>query len=49
MESERGVSHMAVGRERRMIELKQHVNELSQALGHPPPYDLSFTEKESRA
>ena len=35
---------MAVGREMRMIELKQEVNELAHKLGQPPPYDLSFTQ-----
>jgi hypothetical protein len=38
-------SCMAVGRERRMIELKQQVNDLSRALGKPAPYDLSFAGK----
>jgi PAS domain S-box-containing protein len=31
----------AVGRELRMIELKQQVNELARQLGQPPPYDLA--------
>lgn len=35
----------AVGRELRMIELKQQVNALSQALGRPPPFPLDFLEK----
>ena len=30
----------AVGRELRMIELKQQVNELARQLGQPPPYYL---------
>ncbi len=30
----------AVGRELRMIELKQQVNELARQLGQPPPYNL---------
>ena len=35
-------NRLAVGREQRMIELKRQVNELSQELGKPKPYDLSF-------
>jgi GAF domain-containing protein/AmiR/NasT family two-component response regulator len=35
----------AVGRELRMIELKQQVNELSEALGRAAPYDLSFVKR----
>jgi len=31
-----------IGRELDMIALKQRVNELSQQLGLPPPYPLSF-------
>ena len=34
----------AVGRENRMIELKQEINELSLDLGKIPPYDLSFLD-----
>lgn len=34
----------AVGREMRMIELKQQVNELARELGRPLPYDLSAFE-----
>lgn len=33
-------NRLAVNRERRMIELKLEVNELSEALGRPQPYDL---------
>ncbi len=32
----------AVGRELRMIELKQQVNDLSRQLGQPPPYSMEF-------
>lgn len=35
-------SKLAVGREQRMIELKQQVNDLARALGKPAPHDLSF-------
>lgn len=35
---------MTVGRENRMIELKKEVNKLSQELGRPVPYDISFAE-----
>jgi len=34
--------HLAVGREIRMIELKQKINELSAKLGLAPPYPLDF-------
>lgn len=34
----------SVGREMQMIALKRQINELSQQLGHPPPFDLSFSE-----
>ncbi|MBI4597431.1 MAG: PAS domain S-box protein [Candidatus Omnitrophica bacterium] len=34
--------HVTVDRENRMIELKREVNDLSQALGRPAPYDVSF-------
>lgn len=33
---------VAVGRELRMVELKQEVNALSQRLGQPPPYPIRF-------
>jgi len=36
----------AVGREMRMIELKQEVNDLRQRLGKPPSYDLAFVNEE---
>jgi PAS domain S-box-containing protein len=35
-----------VGREKRMIELKGQINDLSQELGKKPPYNLSFLEAE---
>lgn len=35
-------NRLAVGREHRMIELKQRINELSRALGRPEAYDLTF-------
>ena len=35
----------AIGREERIVELKQKVNELTEKLGGQPPYDLSFIEK----
>lgn len=35
----------AIGREERIIELKQKINELTKKLGEQPPYDLSFIEK----
>ncbi len=34
-----------VGRELGTIELKRHINELSQQLGKEPPYDVSFVEE----
>lgn len=40
---------VAVGRELRMVELKQEVNELSQRLGQPPPYPIRFTAPASPA
>jgi len=36
----------AAGREMRMIELKQQINELSRRLGEPPPYALAFLPKD---
>jgi len=36
----------AVGRELKMIELKRQINEMFQAAGKPPAYDLSTIEKE---
>jgi len=36
---------VVVEREGKMIELKQHVNSLSEELGRPKPYDLSFLSK----
>ena len=35
-------NRLAVGREQRMIELKQRINQLLQEMGRPPAYDLSF-------
>ncbi|MCF7920832.1 MAG: PAS domain S-box protein [Candidatus Cloacimonetes bacterium] len=37
-------NRIAVGREKRMIELKQMINELSRSLGNEEPYDLSFVD-----
>ncbi len=37
--------HLAVGREMRMLELKQKVNELSSQLGLAPPYNLAFLDE----
>lgn len=37
-------NQLAVGREQRIIELKKRVNELSEKMGNPLPYDLSFIE-----
>jgi len=37
---------LAVGRELRMIELKQEVNQLYERLGEKTPYDLSFVDGE---
>jgi PAS domain S-box-containing protein len=42
-------NRLAVGRELRMIELKRQVNELSEQVGKPPPYDLSFLEESGEA
>ena len=39
-------NRLAVGRELRMVELKQHTNELAAALGRPLPYDLSFKDSQ---
>ncbi len=38
-------NRVAVGRELRMIEMKQQVNDLAQAAGQEQPYDLSFTTR----
>ncbi len=35
-------NRLAVGRELRMVELKQQINRLSEQLGTPPPYKLAF-------
>lgn len=35
---------LSVGREQRMIDLKKEVNELLQALGKPPAYNLKFMD-----
>lgn len=35
---------LTVGRENRMIELKKEINRLSEELGRPKPYDISFSE-----
>jgi len=39
----------SVGRELRMIELKDEVNALARELGRAPPYDLSFVDAEQPA
>jgi two-component system sensor histidine kinase/response regulator len=39
----------SAGREVRMIELKQKVNELSRQLGQPPPYPLAFLPQDGQA
>ncbi|MEW6543397.1 MAG: hypothetical protein AB1411_07285 [Nitrospirota bacterium] len=39
-------NRLAVGRERRMIELKRQINQLLQETGRPPAYDLSFASEE---
>lgn len=36
---------LAIGREKRIIELKQEVNTLLQERGDPPAYDLSFLQE----
>ncbi|MDA0841432.1 MAG: GAF domain-containing protein [Planctomycetota bacterium] len=36
---------MAVGRELRMIELKEEINAMAKELGRPEPYDISFADK----
>ncbi len=38
---------MAVGREKRMIELKRKINSMSKELGNEEPYDLSFAEADT--
>ncbi len=39
-------NQLMIGREKRLVELKRQINELSQALGRPAPYDLSFAAPE---
>ena len=39
-------NRLAIGREMRMIELKQHCNRLASQLGIPPPYNLDFLNQE---
>ena len=39
----------AVGREERMIELKQQVNQLLEEASRPPAYDVSFVQDEGKA
>ncbi len=41
-------NRLAVGRELRMIELKQQVNEMARASGMDEPYDLAFIEAARR-
>jgi PAS domain S-box-containing protein len=36
---------LTVGREDRMIDLKKEINKLSEELGRPKPYDISFSEE----
>ena len=38
-------NRLTVGRELRMIELKQEVNQLYERLGEKPPYDLTFVDE----
>ena len=38
-------NRLAIGREERMIELKQEVNEMARKTGMAPPYDLAFLQK----
>ncbi len=45
----REFNRLAVGRELRMIELKDEVNKLSDKAGLPPPHDLAFDRLESAA
>lgn len=40
-------NRLAIGREKRIIELKHEVNKLSQELKRPMPYELSFEKKSS--
>lgn len=40
-------NQIALGRERRIIELKRQVNELARSLHKPPPYDVAFAEIEA--
>ena len=40
-------NRVAVGRESRMIDLKQEINALSRRLGEPEPYGLAFDREES--
>ncbi len=42
-------NNAAVGRELRMVELKQEVNELCRQLGKPPTYPLGFIDEEPLA
>lgn len=39
-------NRIAVGRENRILDLQREINELAQASGKPPRYDLSFVEHE---
>lgn len=41
-------NRLAVGRELRMLELKEQVNELCRQLGKPPAHDLGFLPKRSQ-
>ena len=42
-------NRLAVGREERMIELKQQVNQLLEEASKPPAYDVSFVQDEEKA
>jgi PAS domain S-box-containing protein len=39
-------NRLAIGRELRMVDLKEQINDLSQQLGKAPPYRLSDTQKD---
>jgi HAMP domain-containing protein len=44
MEELQRFNRLAVGRELRMVELKQEVNELAEELGRESPYNVSFAD-----
>lgn len=41
-------NRVSVGREMKMIELKQEINQMARELGREPPYELSFANSEDR-